>query len=107
MKGIDSPSALAEQLVRLFPPFARELEGEELESFHQVVILLAPVLAGYLNGTSERTLKSFCELVNAMADAGGVTENAISTCLLEHASQVKVRKIIGPHLGATAKRELR
>jgi hypothetical protein len=42
-----------------------------------------------------------------MVAAGGEKENAISTCLLEHASQVKVRNIIRPHLSAAAKEELR
>jgi hypothetical protein len=42
-----------------------------------------------------------------MFAAGAEKENAISTCLLEHASQVKVRNIIHPHLSAAAKEELR
>ena len=107
MKSIDSPTALVQELVQLFPAFADEFEGEEVETFHQVVQRLAPVITGYLESSPERTVKSFCELVNVMTDAGGKTENAIATCLLEHASQIKVRKIIGPHLGAAAKRELR
>lgn len=107
MRDIDSPSALVEQLVGFFPQFSAELEGEDIENYHQVIQRLAPVIAGYLQASTERTVKKFCELVNAMADAGGEKENAISTCLLEHASQVQVRKIIRPHLGAAAKRELR
>ena len=107
MREIGSPSALAEQLVRLFPPFAAELESEDVERYHQVIQRLAPVLAGYLQGSTQRTIETFCELVNAMVDAGGDRENAISTCLLEHASQVQVRKILSPHLASPAKRELR
>jgi hypothetical protein len=107
MHDIDSPTALADHLIALFPSFAAELEDEDIENYHQVVQRLAPVIAGYLEGSPERTLSRFCELVNGMADAGGEKENAISTCLLEHASQVGVRKIIRPHLGAAAKRELR
>jgi hypothetical protein len=107
MKNIDSPALLAEQLVQLFPPFTAELEGEEIKNYHQVIQRLTPVITGYLKASPEQTIKKFCELVNAMADAGGEKENAISTCLLEHASQVQLRKIIRPHLGAAAKRELR
>ena len=107
MAELVSPSRLAERLVRLFPAFAAELGGEEIHTYHQVIRCLAPVVGGYLRASPERTVKQFCELVNAMAAAGGETENAISTCLLEHASQVEVRKIISPHLGAVAKRELR
>jgi hypothetical protein len=107
MHDIASPAALAERLIALFPLFAGELEGEEIESYHQVVQRLAPVIAGYLQNSPEHTLDRFCELVNAMADAGGDQENAISTCLLEHATQVGIRKIIRPHLGAAARKELR
>jgi hypothetical protein len=106
MKDIDSASTLAEQLIGLFPQFAAELEGEEIENYHQVIQRLAPVVATYLQASTEHTVKKFCELVNSMADAGGERENAISTCLLEHASQMQVRKIIRPYLGAAAKREL-
>jgi hypothetical protein len=42
-----------------------------------------------------------------MVAAGSEQENAISTCLLEHASQAKVKKIISPFLNAAAKKELR
>ena len=107
MRDIGSPTELAERLVGLFPSFEAELDGENIETYHQVVLRLTPVVTGYLERSSERTVKKFCELVNLMADAGGAMANAISTCLLEHASQVKVRKIIDPHLSAVAKRELR
>jgi len=107
MHEIDSPKALAERLITLFPPFAVELADEEIETYHQVIQRLAPVIAGYLENSPKPTLGHFCDLVNAMADAGGERENAIATCLLEHASQVGVRRIIRPHLGAAAKKELR
>jgi hypothetical protein len=107
MRAIHSPAALAEQLIGLFPSFAAELEGEAIENYHQVIQRLAPVIAAYLKASNERTVETFCELVNSMADAGGERESAISTCLLEHASQMQIRNIIRPHLGAAAKRELR
>jgi hypothetical protein len=107
MQDIDSPKVLAERLISLFPSFEAELEDEEIENYHQVIQRLAPVIAGYLERSPKPTLGHFCDLVNAMADAGGEKENAIATCLLEHASQVGVWRIIRPHLGAAAKRELR
>lgn len=106
MQDIASPSALAETLKGMFPEFASELDGDEMASYHQVVQRLAPVVAGYLEG-SPTQVAQFCKLVNAMVAAGAEKENAISTCLLEHASQVKVRNLIRPHLSAAAKRELR
>ena len=106
MNDIATPVDLAEELKSMFPEFAYELEDEEVTSYHQVVQRLAPVIAGYLQATPAQT-KRFCDLVNAMVAAGTEKENAISACLLEHASQVKVGNIIRPHLSAAAKEELR
>jgi hypothetical protein len=107
MKDIGSPVVLAQQLIALFPPFEAELANDQIENYHQVIQRLAPVLAGYLESGGEKTVKRFCDLVNLMADAGGDKENAIATCLLEHASQIKVAKVLRPHLNAAAKQELR
>jgi hypothetical protein len=107
MNDIASPAGLAEKLTKMFPEFAAELEGEEMNSYHQVIQCLAPVVTGYLERTQKRTVEEFCELVNDMVAAGNEKENAISTCLLEHASQVKVRDIIRPHLSAAAKQRIR
>jgi hypothetical protein len=92
---------------RTLPGFCRRTRSEEIETYHQVIQRLAPRVTGYLEDVPHGTLKQFCDLLNLMADAGGEKENAISTCLLEHASQLRVRKIIRPYLGAVARRELR
>src|SRR5258705_13283717 len=107
MSNMDSPAALAERLISVFPSFAAELEGEEIRTWHQVIGLLTPRITAYLVASPERTVKEFCELVNLMAEAGGEQENAIATGLLEHASQVGGRRIIAPHLRETARLELR
>ena len=99
MNDIDSAAALADTS-RMFPAFAAEVEGEEVTSYHQVVQRLAPVITGYLRDAPKQTVERFCEVVNAMVAAGSEKENAISTCLLEHASQVKVRNILRPYLSA-------
>lgn len=106
MNDITSPTVLAETLKSMFPDFASELEDEEVTSYHQVIQRLAPVITGYLQAAPAHVGR-FCDLVNAMVAAGAEKENAISTCLLEHASQVKVRNIIRPHLSAAAKGKLR
>ena len=107
MKEIKSPARLAETLTKMFPAFADELDGEGLTSYHQVIQLLTPRITGYLEGAPKRTIQDFCKVVNEMVAAGSEQENAISTCLLEHASQVKVKNIIRPFLNAAAKQELR
>jgi hypothetical protein len=107
MNDIDSPTSLAKRLTGMFPPFASELQDEEITSYYQVVLRLTPVVTEYLQMTSAQTVKAFCEMINAMVEAGGERQNAISTCLLEHASQIELRAIIGLHLSEAAKRELR
>jgi hypothetical protein len=107
MKDITSPAGLAKTLRKMFPGFGAELEDEQVTSYHQVVQRLTPVITGYLKGAPKSTVEQFCEVVNAMVAAGSEKEKAISTCLLEHASQVKVRNIIRPYLSAAAKQELR
>ncbi len=49
----------------------------------------------------------FGAIVNAEIAAGSERNNAVSTCLLEHASQVSVKKLISPLLSAAARKELR
>jgi len=107
MKNIDSPSSLIQALTTLFPAFANEQSWEEPESYHQVVIRLSSHITTYLQAASAQTIKDFCDLINTLVLAGGDKKNAISTCLLEHASQIKLSPIIRLHLNAAAKWELR
>jgi hypothetical protein len=107
MKDIYSPTSLAKRLTELFPPFAVELQGEEISSYHQLVLWLAPVLNEYLHKSSAHTIEDFCKMINRMVAVGGEKENAISTCLLEHASQMNIDAIIRAHFSGAAKREFR
>ncbi len=103
---VDSPSDLAGALTALFPAFADELDDHEIATYHQVLQLLAPRVAAFLHSSSERATKSFAGLLNAMVSKGGDQENAVSTCLLEHASQIGIRKLIRPHLTREARSQL-
>jgi len=105
--NLDSPSRLANALIGLFPAFAGDLHGEEITTYHQVLQRLAPRIAELLHSSPERTVKDFSALVNSMVSNGGDQENAVSTCLLEHASQIGIRKLIRSHLSNEARRELR
>jgi hypothetical protein len=107
MRSIESPANLLAAVSELFPGFETELDDEEAISYHNIVSALTPLLSGYLQGASKRRVEAFCDLINTMVAAGGDKENAVSTCLLEHASQVKVRRILQPYLSAGAKKELR
>ena len=98
---------LARSLVDLFPDLERGMEADEPVSHHDVLMTFAPRATELLESSGEKGKRRFCELVNDMVEAGGVAENAISTCFLEHASQIGVRKLIKPYLSAAAKSELR
>ena len=109
----DTPRALYEVLVGLFPSFAAEWEDDEWQdaidppSFHSVFLSFAPIASEVLGKSRNRELEQFCALVNELVERGGDTENAVSTCFLEHASQVGVRRLIQPYLSIAAKAELR
>jgi hypothetical protein len=110
---IQTPGDLVAALIKLFPAFRDEWDGDEghsgirLGSFHTVFMELAPVCSGYLAEASPRTVAAFCTIINTFVASGGAMENAASTCLLEHASQVGIAETIKPHLSKAAKAELR
>lgn len=111
---IDTPDALQKQLIAMFPNFKEELIEEVFDygydfplSFHRVWMALARVIYTYLQSSTLKALKEFCYIVNHMVDAGGDKENAVSTCLLEHATQLGIKKIIKPYLSSEAKYQLR
>lgn len=107
MIKLNGPGSLAHVLAEFFPIFSDELIDEEIHSYHWVLMLFAPISAQALESADERTIRRFCDLINQMVSAGGELENAVSTCFLEHASQIGVRKIIKPFLSREAKAELR
>jgi hypothetical protein len=45
--------------------------------------------------------------VSRMVGAGGDQQNAIETCLLEHASQLRCADLLRPHVDDRARRALR
>jgi hypothetical protein len=109
-----SPNELVNRLVEIFPAFADEWdEGEGLGygkatfTYHTVFLTFGPLCYRYLAEASAKEIEDFCTLINDAVESGGSLENAVSTCFLEHASQLGVRKLIKRHLSATAKIELR
>jgi len=110
---IETPHQLVECLISLFPKFGDEWDdGESGGSpgeyeYHTVFFDLVPDCCSYLRSSSPQTVKKFCTLINSFVAAGGNKENAVSTALLEHASQVGIAKMLKPHLSADAKAELR
>ncbi len=104
---MDNSTKLKDKLCKLFPDFSDEFEDDEELSLHGVFLRFSPVAYEYLSIASRKQMKEFCEIINEGVSSGGELENAISTCFLEHASQIGVRKLIKPFLFDAAKRELR
>lgn len=107
MKNVESPSDLVDRLVEILPPLAEEFDDEPVETYHEAIQRIVHRLAALLGAAPERIRREFGDLLNAMVLTGGDQENAISSCLLEHASQVGIRKIITPYLSPAARNEVR
>jgi hypothetical protein len=109
---MDSPRQLVDQLILIFPEFVKEWDkgesfgGVDDYNYHSVFLEFAQVSHRILSGATTNQIKEFCKIINRMVEMGGNLENAVSTCFLEHASQVGVSKIIAPFLSKEAKQEL-
>lgn len=112
---IDSPNELLDKLINFHPALKDELDedddiglGYKQElTYHQIWQSFAPMAESCLTKLSKRDLSAFCNLINLMVSDGGEKENAVSTCFLEHASQIEVKKLLKPHLSKEACNELR
>ena len=102
-----SPHELRAELAKLVPAFAEDEGALEAESFHQLVMAFTPFLKLVLGERTPREARAFGQVVNRMVEAGGPQQNAIETCLLEHASQIGSTKLLKPHLNSAARKELR
>jgi hypothetical protein len=107
------PIELVEKLIRIFPSFEAEWDGGEAFMYensnfstHSVFLTFGPISNKLLSEATEKQIKNFCNLINNLVKEGGESENAVSTCFLEHASQLKVRTFIQPYLTKEAKNEL-
>ncbi|MCV6626238.1 MAG: hypothetical protein OIF38_09085, partial [Cellvibrionaceae bacterium] len=93
-----SPEELKLKLCQLFPSFAGEFESNEECSLYSVFQAFSPVAYKLISSASVMELRRLCNILNEGVAEGGVLENAISTCFLEHASQVGVRNLVKPYL---------
>jgi hypothetical protein len=92
-------------LVALDSAFETELEVEEPEelTLHRVMSLFAQYFG--VNGSrfSEKQLRRLGEWLSSAVSVPGELENAVSTCFLEHARQLKVNRLLTPYLSKLAK----
>jgi len=109
---IESPRDLVDHLVGIFPAFVHEWdEGEAFgysggDSFHAVFLTFVPKCHEFLERATPNQTKEFCRLINHLVERGGDLCNAISTCFLEHASQIGIGKTLWSHLSKAARREV-
>ena len=105
---------IVERIIEIFPDFEKEWDdgegfGYEKGKFtsHSIFLTFGPVAKELLDKSNEKQIKKFCELINELVEEGGDSENAVSTCFLEHASQLGVRKQIKRYLTKETQNELR
>jgi hypothetical protein len=112
VKTINTPQELVASLINIFPSFGQQWDNGESfgydsdYSYHSVFLFLGPMCFKLLSEGNVKQQDKFCTLINLCVAQGGKLENAVSTCFLEHASQLGVRKIIKPHLSPEAKQQL-
>ena len=90
---------LESTLVGIFSSFATELAKVEADppefgerTLYAVLLDFAPYFARHAKSFSEHQLEGFGHFLHAALQTGGQLENALSTCFLEHAHQLKVSK---------------
>ncbi|GAA0709596.1 hypothetical protein ISN75_01910 [Dyella marensis] len=105
-----SQADLVRQLSSIIPEFASEWaewrDGESpLSSNPHVVYMALMPLLGRVE-LSDKQCKALAELINGAVAAGGMAENAVFTCFLEHFRNVPVHKRVKPYLRNDAKLRL-
>ena len=85
----ETPQHLLDALIAIFPQFRQDWEDDETpDTFHHVMIRFSSFLSPTKHAACPRTLRQLGSLINQAVAAGGVLENAASTCLLEHLRQI-------------------
>lgn len=100
-----SPRELLSLLGSLYPEFVAfaqqdPVSGFEAEqtTYHYVMSEFAVFFGPHAGSSTARQLQRLAEFLARAVANGGVLENAVSTCFLEHARQTKVNRALGPWL---------
>lgn len=107
----ETPAQLQQALIELYPPFSEEVEDDYDElynplTYHRIWMEFSPSAYNFLSKVSKRAVKEFCSVIEHSIDGGEEQANAVSTCFLEHGTQLAVKKIIKPYLSEAANKEL-
>ena len=90
-------------LVTLDSAFEIEIEDQEELSLHRVILIFAQYFGANHRRFSLTQLRRLGDWLSAAVVAEGALENAVSTCFLEHMRQLKVNRVLAPHLSQLAK----
>ena len=107
----NSSSEVLAGLTAIFPDFAKEWEADNPYiwdgefSIHSVYMTFLDFLPAVSPNADQ--LQKTASFINEAVDAGGNSENAISTCFLEHVNQVRLGPKLKPLLTKEARRRLR
>jgi len=111
---INSPAELFAELVKIFPAFCDQWDGGEAFgyenggfSYHSIMLTFGPRSKKLFAQASPDQLKRLCAFIDSAVAQGGAIENAVSTCFLEHATQIGIRSYIRPYLSPKARCNLR
>jgi hypothetical protein len=111
--NFQTPSEVLESIICIFPEFKSEWENENAYikddgsySVHSVYMVLLEFLSCKKTSTNDKQLKLLASLINGAVAAGGNSENAVSTCFLEHVNQVGLDSVLKPLLDREAKARL-
>lgn len=107
----ETPEQLQQALIDLYPPFSEEVEDDYDDlynplTYHRIWMEFSPIAYNFLSKASTRQLKEFCSVIDRSMAGGENQANAVSTCLLEHGTQLSVKKFIKPYLSEAVNKEL-
>jgi len=108
---LDNPSELITALRAIFPDFLCNVEQEEdiQESIglglglHSVMSCFAEYFGKKAHSSSERQLRALGGLLDTAVATGGKLENAVFTCFLEHAHQLRINRLLSSYLSRATK----
>jgi hypothetical protein len=111
--NFQKPSDVLHSVISIFPEFQSEWENgnpyineDGSHSLHSVYMILLPYVSSKKANFSNKQLKQFASLINDAIAAGDNSENAVSTCFLEHVYQADLNSILKPLLSQEAKARL-
>ena len=113
------PQETLRELCDIFPRFADEWTPEDAPekdglvdgvyykwTHHGVLMSFLQYFSSNQNSFDERQIRALGLWINNAVSLDGDLENAVSTCFLEHARQVRVDRLLRPHLSRRAKARL-